>query len=368
GITRMHLEEDAGKSKHLEQEGEMRSLLDLNRCGVPLLEIVSEPDMRSPEEARAYLVELKQILEYCGVCDGDMEKGNLRCDANLSVRRKGSTEFGVRTEIKNLNSFRNLKQALAVEFKRHVDFVERGEPIIQATMLWDENAGKTRLMRSKEDAHDYRYFPEPDLPPLVLSEVWIAGVLRGLPELPDARRARYRKGFGIRPYDAVVLTATRELGDYFEIVASRVPDVQAAANFIGSALLGVLNERQIEITQSPIAPEALADILILRAQGTLSSTLAKRVLEEIIQTGKSADAIIREQGWEQVDDDGQLRQWAEGVIEAHPTHVEAYLGGKESLMGFFMGQIMQRSKGRAHPTKAQEVLLTILKQRKGEVT
>ncbi len=365
GITRMHLEEDAGKSKHPEWVGETRTFVDLNRCGVPLLEIVSEPDMRSPEEAYAFLVKLRQILRYTGVCDGDMEKGSLRCDSNISVRPKGSSEFGTKTEIKNLNSFRNVERALRFEFERQVAMLQRGERIEQATLVWDQVAGEARMMRSKEEAHDYRYFPEPDLPPLVLSEEWIEEIGRSLPELPDQLKRRLIDNYGIRPYDAEVLIAERSLCDYFERVVEGGAEPQAAANFIGSELLRVLKERRLEADRSPVPAEALAELLRLVADGTLSSKLAKQVFEEMVETGRPARAIVEEKGLVQVDDSAQLLAWVREVLDGNPKEVGAYLAGKETLLRFFMGQVMKASRGKANPKKVQELLREELEKRRG---
>jgi aspartyl-tRNA(Asn)/glutamyl-tRNA(Gln) amidotransferase subunit B len=364
-IKRMHLEEDAGKSKHPKRAGQTRSLVDLNRCGVPLLEIVSDPDLRTPGESVAYMVKLREILRYCDVCDGDMEKGSLRCDANISVRAKGCMTLGTRTEIKNLNSFRNVERALAFEFRRQVEILERGGEIERATLLWDQGREVARVMRSKEETQDYRYFPEPDLPPLVLSDAWIEEVRRWLPELPAARRERLVRDYGIRPYDAELLSATRALADYFEAVAARVPDAQGAANFIGSDLLRLLNERHLEIDESPVGAQALAELLGLLAEGTLSGKLAKRVFAEMVTTGKRAGEIVKAKGCLQVGDEPRLMAWVSEVLDAHPRQVEAYLSGREGLLRFFVGAVMKVSGDRAHPQKARALLVGQLERRRG---
>ncbi len=363
GIERMHLEEDAGRSRHPEWVGETRTLIDLNRCGVPLLEIVSEPSIRTPSEGVDYLAKLKQLLQYLDACDGDMEKGSLRCDANLSVRIAGEDRLGTKTELKNLNSFRHVERALSFEFERQVGLMEAGGEVAAATLLWDAERGEARVMRSKEEAHDYRYFPEPDLPPLVLDEAWIDEIRSGLPELPAVRRERLVTAYGIRRYDAALLAAERGLADYFEAVAAEVPDPQAAANFISTELLGLLRNGRQEIAQSPVAPGALAQLLRLVAQGTLSSKLAKQILPEMARTQRGAEEIARERGWVQVDDAQQLRAWVREVLEAHPAEVAAYAAGRAGLLQFFMGEVMRHSQGRAHPRRAQAMLREALGER-----
>jgi aspartyl-tRNA(Asn)/glutamyl-tRNA(Gln) amidotransferase subunit B len=359
-LVRMHLEEDAGRSQHPERSGERTTRVDLNRCGTPLLEIVSAPDLRTPEEARAYLVRLKQILQYCAVSDADMEKGGLRCDVNISVRPAGEERLGTPAELKNLNSFRHVERALAAEITRQVARLRRGETVSRETRLWDPAGGRTHAMRDKEAEHDYRYFPEPDLPPLILDPDWIAAIERSLPEMPDRRRARLVTQYGIRPYDARLLTATRELADYFEAVAARAPDAQIAANLVGSELLGLLHEQKLEVTACPIRPQALADLAGLRAKGTLSSKLIKQVLAEMLASGEGPEAIIRSRGWVQVEDGTQLRAWVIALLETHPQEVADYRKGKTALLEFFMGQLMMRSQGRAHPEKARALLEELL--------
>jgi len=355
-LVRLHLEEDAGRSRHPERAGETRTLVDLNRCGVPLIEIVSAPVIRTPAEAHAYLAEMRLILRYCGVCDGDMEKGSLRCDANVSVRPRGTTVLGAKIEVKNLNSLRHVERALASEIERQSALLAQGGVLETATALWDPVRGETRVMRTKEEAPDYRYFPEPDLPPLRLAPEWIASVRTALPELPQARRERLVARLGLRPYDAAVLTADPDLGGYFERVAARVGDAPAVANFVTSTLLGALRDRGLEIATCPIAPEALAPLLDLIAAGRLSHTLAKQALDAMLNTGQSVEAIVREHGWEQIDDAGAIDAWVAEAMAGHPAETAAYRAGKSGLRDFFVGQVLRLSGGRAHPQKVQDAL------------
>ncbi|MBI4466875.1 MAG: Asp-tRNA(Asn)/Glu-tRNA(Gln) amidotransferase subunit GatB [Acidobacteria bacterium] len=361
GITRLHLEEDAGKSLHEGfSDSDSKSYLDFNRCGVPLMEIVSEPDLRSPPEAYAYLIALKQVLEYIEVSDCDMEKGSLRCDANVSVRRKGDPKLGVKTEVKNLNSFRYLARALEYEINRQVAVLEQGGHIEQETRLWNLQAGRTEPMRSKEYAHDYRYFPEPDLLPLVVEAGWGERIRQKMPELPEAKRARFGRDYGLTDYDAEVLTANRALADYFEAVARAAPDPKAAANWIQSELLGALKEAGREISDSPISPEALAELLNLISNGTLSGKMAKSVFEKMLATGQSAGQVIAAEKMEQITDAGTIEKICREILAANPPQVEAYKKGKEALFGFFVGQVMKASRGQANPTLVNDTLKKLL--------
>ena len=362
-LVRLHLEEDAGRSRHPERPGETRTLVDLNRCGVPLLEIVSAPALRTPAEAHACLAEMRLILRYCGVCDGDMEKGSLRCDANVSVRRRGAGELGEKTEVKNLNSLRSVERALAAEIARQSALLAAGGVPETATALWDAARGETRVMRTKEEAPDYRYFPEPDLPPLVLDDAWIAAIRDRLPELPAARRERLMARWGLRSYDAAVLTADPELGAYFERVAERVGDAPAAAGFVTSALVGALRNRGREIADCPVAPEALAPLLERITAGQLSHTLAKQALEAMLETGQPAETILHERGWEQVDDAAAIAAWVAAAIAAHPAEAAAYRAGKTALLGLFVGAALRLSGGRAHPRRLQEAVRRALASR-----
>jgi aspartyl-tRNA(Asn)/glutamyl-tRNA(Gln) amidotransferase subunit B len=354
GIRRVHLEEDAGKSLHDRLPD--RTAIDLNRAGVPLIEIVTEPDVTSPAHARAFLVRLKQILEYLGVSDCDMEKGSLRVDANLSLRPAGATELGTKTEVKNLNSFANVERALRFEADRQARTLERGESVTQETLLWDEQAARARSMRGKEESHDYRYFPEPDLPPLVLDDEVVDGIRRELPELPAARMRRFQERLGIPGYDAGVLTASRALADYYEAVADLAGDPKAASNWVMTDVLAWLNERQITVEMFPIPPSGLAELIGLVRDGTLSTTIARTVLTGMIETSRSAAAIVEADGLAQVRDEDRLAAWVDEVIAEHPDEARRLGAGEARLMGFLMGQIMRRSGGQADPRRISELL------------
>jgi len=353
-IRRIHLEEDAGKSLHDRLPG--RTAVDLNRAGIPLIEIVTEPDLISPAHAREFLTRLKQVLEYLRVSDCDMEKGSLRVDANVSVRPAGSPHLGIKTEVKNMNSFANVERALAYEIERQIGVLEAGGSIRQETLLWDAGRGEARPMRSKEESHDYRYFPEPDLPPLVLERAEVEAIRRDLPELPDARFRRFREAYGLPAYDAEVLTATREVADYFEATARAVGDAKAASNWIMTDVLGWLNQRQCAIEDLPITPESLAALIGLVADGTLSMPLARRVFARMAETGRPPEAIVEEEGLAQVREVDRLVGWVEEVVSAHPEEVARYREGDRKLLGFFMGQIMKKSGGKADPRETSRIL------------
>jgi len=350
GITRLHMEEDTGKLVH---QGTITttpySLVDYNRAGVPLIEIVSEPDLRSPEEARIYMEKLRSIIQYTGVSDCKMEEGSLRCDANVSVRPKGSPEFGTKTEIKNMNSFRALQRALSYEVQRQIDVLEEGGRITQETRTWDEGKGVTLPMRSKEEAHDYRYFPEPDLVPLVIDRRWVEEIRASLPELPDRRRQRYLEQFGLPAYDASVLTSTIELAEYFEACTAHYPDAKTVSNWIMGDLSRLLNAHNLEITQCRIRPEQLARMLRLIDQGTISGKIAKTVFEEMFATGNDPEKIVKEKGLVQITDEGAIAAVVEEVIANHPKVVKDYRAGKEKALGFLVGQVMKATKGKANP-------------------
>ncbi|MSR78166.1 MAG: Asp-tRNA(Asn)/Glu-tRNA(Gln) amidotransferase subunit GatB [Candidatus Omnitrophica bacterium] len=354
GITRAHLEEDAGKLLH---EGiKDGSLVDYNRAGTPLLEIVSEPDIRSAEEAYDYLTSLKAILEYLEVSDCNMEEGSLRCDANVSVRPVGQEKFGTRTEIKNLNSFKAVQKAIEYEIKRQVEMIEAGEKVSQETRLWNDDTGKTALMRSKEQAHDYRYFPEPDLVPFSIAQEFIEGLRKNLPELPQARTNRFTKDFGLSPYDAAVLVQEKKLGDYFEACVKEKANSKLASNWIQSELLALLNTAKKTIEESPVTPQALAGLLRLIDNNTISGKIAKDVLPLMFETGKSADAIVKEKGLEQVTDTKLIEEIADKVIAANPKSVADFKSGKTTALGFLVGQLMKETKGKANPKLANEIL------------
>jgi aspartyl-tRNA(Asn)/glutamyl-tRNA(Gln) amidotransferase subunit B len=361
GITRLHLEEDAGKSLHEGfPDSPEKTYLDFNRCGVPLVEIVSEPDLRSPQEAYAYLTTLKQVLEYIEVSDCDMEKGSLRCDANVSVRRRGAEQFGVKTEVKNLNSFRYLARALEFEFDRQVALLENGGRIEQETRLWNLAGGRTEPMRSKEYAHDYRYFPEPDLLPLAVDAAWQERIRREMPELPAARKARFVEKYALTGYDAEVLTSTRALADYFEAVAARAASPKAAANWIQAELLAVLKDKACDITESPVSAEALAELIGLVEDGTLSGKMGKTVFQKMVASGQRASEIVAAEGMAQVTDTAAIEALCRQVLEANPDKVEQYKKGKAALFGFFVGQVMKASRGQANPEQVNEVLRRLL--------
>ncbi len=350
GITRLHMEEDTGKLVH---QGTITttpySLVDYNRAGVPLIEIVSEPDLRSPEEARIYMEKLRSIIQYTGVSDCKMEEGSLRCDANVSVRPKGAPEFGTKTEIKNMNSFKALQRALSYEVQRQIDVLEEGGRIVQETRTWDEGKGVTLPMRSKEEAHDYRYFPEPDLVPLVIDRRWVEEIRASLPELPDRRRQRYMEQFGLPAYDASVLTSTIELAEYFEACTAHYPDAKTVSNWIMGDLSRLLNVHNLEITQCRIRPEQLARMLRLIDQGTISGKIAKTVFEEMFATGSDPEKIVKEKGLVQITDEGAIAAVVEEVIANYPKVVEDYRAGKEKALGFLVGQVMKATKGKANP-------------------
>lgn len=357
-IRRIHLEEDAGKSLHDRVPG--ATAVDLNRAGVPLIEIVSEPDLRSPAHARAFLGRLKQVLEYLEVSDCDMEKGSLRVDANVSVRPRGATTLGTKTEIKNMNSFANVERALTYEIERQSGLLERDEPVIHETLLWDAGRGTARAMRSKEESHDYRYFPDPDLPPLEIDRARVDAARAQLPELPEVREGRFREQYGLPQYDAAVLTSTRAVADYFEDVARASGDAKAASNWVMTDVLGWLNQRGAPIEQFPLAAERLGELIHRVTDGTLSSSMARRVFTGMIETGRTAASIVDAEGLAQVRDERQIEDWADEVIAAFPDEVARFRGGESKLLAFFMGQVMKRSRGQADPRRATEVLRTKL--------
>ncbi len=358
GITRLHLEEDAGKSLHEGfPEAATKTAIDLNRTGVPLAEIVSEPDMRSPEEAYQYLTRLKEIILYTGVSDCNMEEGSLRCDANISVRPRGQKEFGIKTEVKNVNSFRFIRQALEYEIERHIEVLESGGKITQETRLYNAHEGRTYGMRSKEQAHDYRYFPEPDLLPLVVDEKWQAEIRASLPELPEARRQRMIKDYAITPGDAYTLTMTRALADQFESAARNAKNPKRVANLVQSELLGRLKAQSLELDQSPISMAGVAASADLVESGVISGKMLKDLYDLCFERGKDFPAVYEEEGKpEQSQDTSALEKLADELIAANPKQVEQYRAGKKTMLGFFVGQIMKASKGQANPKLVNEVL------------
>ncbi|SFX18982.1 aspartyl/glutamyl-tRNA(Asn/Gln) amidotransferase subunit B [Thermoactinomyces sp. DSM 45891] len=352
GITRLHLEEDAGKLTH---DGDA-TLVDFNRVGMPLVEIVSEPDLRSPAEAKAYLEKIKSIIQYTGVSDVKLEEGSLRCDANISLRLFGQDEFGTKTELKNLNSFRNVERALQYEEVRQAKDLDDGKRIIQQTLRWNEETNEVKVMRSKEQAHDYRYFPEPDLVSLVISDEWKEEIRSSIPELPDSRKARYIKDWGLSSYDADQLTGTRNVADYFEQTVQAGADAKMAANWITGDLMGYLNSNNVEIHQSKITPTLLAGMTDLLQKGTISSKIAKTVFKEMIETGKEAAKIVEEKGLVQISDEGAIRSEVVKVIQANPQSIDDFKNGKDRALGFLVGQVMKATKGKANPQMVNEMI------------
>ena len=355
GIERLHLEQDAGKSLH--DQHPSKSYIDLNRSGVALMEIVSKPDLRSPEETAAYIRKLRSILRYIGTCDGNMQEGSMRCDVNVSVRKPGDP-FGTRCEIKNVNSIRFVQQAIEYEARRQIEILESGGTIDQETRLFDANRGETRSMRSKEEAHDYRYFPDPDLLPLVLDPARIAELKAALPELPDARKARFIAEYGLSPYDAATLTEERATADWYEVVvrggARRDPKI--AANWVTSELFGALNKAGLDLADSPVSADALGGLMDLLGDGTISGRIAKDVFAEMFETGRDAAAIVEEKGLRQVSDTGAIEAIVDAVLAENQDKVAEYRSGKDKLFGFFVGQTMKRSGGKANPGMVNELL------------
>ncbi|MCS7176130.1 MAG: Asp-tRNA(Asn)/Glu-tRNA(Gln) amidotransferase subunit GatB [Candidatus Kapabacteria bacterium] len=363
GIARIHMEEDAGKSLH---DVDVDTLVDFNRCGIPLIEIVSKPDLRSPREAYHYLRQIRQLVRYLGICDGNLEEGSLRCDANVSVRRRGEVKLGTKTEVKNLNSFRSVEKALEYEINRQVAVLEAGGQVQHETRLWDAVRQETRPMRTKEYAHDYRYFPEPDLVPVVVTQEWIEQVQATLPELPLQRKKRFVEQYGLPAYDAGVLCEEREIADYFEAccAALRHPSLERyklVSNWIMTEVLRLVGEQQGQGFQSPLAPEYMAELVELYADDVISSRIAKEVFAEAVRTGRSPRSIVAERGLIQVSDTAWLRELIEGVMEEHADAVVKYRSGKTNVFGFLVGQVLQRSQGRANPKLVAQLLQEYLR-------
>jgi len=353
-IHRIHMEEDAGKLVH--DELQPVSYVDFNRAGVPLIEIVSEPDITSPEEAANYLRALREILRYLEICDGNMEEGSLRCDANISLRPAGTHSLGVKTELKNMNSFKNVQKALEFEIRRQRALLERGEPVVQETRLWDAARNITITMRGKEEAHDYRYFPDPDLVPIEIDDAWIESVRSRLPELPDAKRERFMREYGLPPHDSDVLTSSKSLAAYFESVVRGFPQPKVAANWIMSELLRELKRDEREVEECPVSPENLVGLLKLIDSGVVSGKIAKTIFEEMYSTGGKAEAIVEEKGLRQVKDEDAIESIVDEVLLENTAEVAQYRGGKEKLLGFFVGQVMKKSRGKANPQMVNEIL------------
>lgn len=363
GITRIHMEEDAGKSTH---HGEF-SLINLNRSSVPLLEIVSEPDFRSSKQAAEYMRYLRSALVYLGVCDGNMDEGSLRCDANVSVRKKGETKFGTRVEIKNINSFRFVEKAIDYEAGRQIDLIEQGEKIVQETRLYDPDKNRTISMRSKEEAQDYRYFPEPDLLPLKVDRAWVERIKATMPELPMQKFKRFVKDYGLTAYDAEILTQARPIAEFYEEVAKKSKNPKSASNWVTSELQRVLNDRKIEIAASPISVQQIADIILNIDSGKISGKIGKTIFEDLAAgkySGQSIDEIIQKNGLVQVSDTKAIEAIIDKIIAANPGQVEQFRAGKDKLFGFFVGQVMKEMKGQGNPGTINEILQKKLKTEK----
>ena len=357
GITRIHMEEDAGKLIHGENLGQPdSSYVDFNRTGVPLMEIVSEPDIRSSEEAREYLLKLKAILEYLDICDCNMEEGSLRCDANISLRPKGEKKLGTKTELKNMNSFRNVQKAIEYEIKRQTHILDNDEKVIQQTRLWDTSNNETIPMRTKEEAHDYRYFPDPDLVPIVVNDEWIEKIRKDLPELPDEKRKRFVKQYKIPEYDAGVLTSSRPLADYYEQCLEMFPHPKSTSNWIMSDILRVLKRDDKEIMDCPVTPKHLTDMLKMIENRTISSKIAKTVFEEMYSSGIPPVEIVKKKGLVQISDEDSILKIIQDVLNKNQVEVEAYRNGKTKLLGFFVGQVMKETQGKANPALVNKLL------------
>jgi aspartyl-tRNA(Asn)/glutamyl-tRNA(Gln) amidotransferase subunit B len=358
GITRIHMEEDAGKLIH--SESRPVSLVDFNRTGVPLIEIVSEPDIRTPAEAVEYLKGLRNILLYLEICDGNLEEGSLRCDANISLRPMGAAEFGTKTELKNMNSFRFVRQALEYEIRRQRALLSEGREIVQETRLWDAHKGQTFSMRGKEEAHDYRYFPDPDLMPVRIETAWLESLRASLPELPTARADRFQREFGLPAYDAEVLTGDKALADYFEACLQEFPQPKQVSNWIMVEIMRELKKEESGIASLKISPRDLGQLLALVDRGAISGKMAKTVFEEMINTGREPEAIVKEKGLVQISDAGALEDQAREILAAHPKEVADYKAGKTKVLGFFVGQLMKKTKGQANPQLANEIFRRLL--------
>ena len=358
GLTRIHMEEDAGKSIH---DLDVDTLVDVNRCGVPLIEIVSEPDLRSPHEAHQYLLMIKQIVTYLGICDGNMEEGSLRCDANVSVRLKGEKKFGTKTEVKNMNSFRHVERALEYEINRQITLIEDGGIVVQETLLWDADKNIAISMRSKEEAHDYRYFPDPDLVPVLVDENWIAAVASSVPELPKERRNRFVNEYRLPKYDADILTVEKELADYYEQAAGKLtrrnPEgFKSISNWVMTDVLRVVNDEHVPLSDFPVSPENLASMVNLIGEGVISGKIAKDVFDEMLKTKEHPKAIVERKGLVQVSDTGALEKIVDAILTANPAQLEEFRKGKIQLLGFFVGETMKATKGKANPKIINEIL------------
>lgn len=355
GLTRIHMEEDAGKSIH--DQDPYNTLVDLNRAGTPLIEIVSEPDLRTPQEAYAYLTKIKQIVQYLEICDGNMEEGSLRCDANVSVRPRGREKFGTRTELKNMNSFRNVEKAIEFEIYRQIELIESGGEVVQQTRLWDTSKNQTRIMRSKEEAHDYRYFPEPDLPPIIVTSEMLDEIKEELPELADVRQKRFADEYGMSEVDAITITEDRYLADFFEEVAEAANNPKAASNIVLSDVLRVLNEQSINIKEFNVSAARLAELIKLKEEDKINSSAMQTIFDAMLDNEKSAEELAKEMNLIQVSDTGFLEELVDEIIANNPDEVERFKGGKKQLMGFFVGQAMKASKGKANPKMVTQMVM-----------
>lgn len=363
-IKRIHMEEDAGKSIH--DRGDC-TLIDVNRCGVPLIEIVTEPDINTPDEAYLYLTKIKQIVQYLNICDGNMEEGSLRCDANVSVRLKGEKILGTKTEIKNMNSFRNVERALNFEINRQIDLLENGGEVIQQTLLWNADLNEAFPMRTKEEANDYRYFPDPDLVPVLVDEKWKNEISNYLPELPEQRKERFISQYNLPEYDSEILTSTKSLADYYEKVISVTNDYKSASNWIMVDVLKVINDNKIDINEFIISPENLGKLINLINDGTISGKIAKDVFEIMLEENKSPEEIVKEKNLVQITDTTELENIIERILDNNQNQIKEYLEGKEKVLGFFVGQIMKETKGKANPKLVNEILKEKLKRLKTSV-
>ncbi|MCJ8014479.1 Asp-tRNA(Asn)/Glu-tRNA(Gln) amidotransferase subunit GatB [Paenibacillus sp. KQZ6P-2] len=360
GITRLHLEEDAGKLTHI--DGGYASLVDFNRVGTPLVEIVSEPDISSPEEARAYLEKMRAIMQYCEVSDVKMEEGSMRCDANISIRPYGQKEFGTRAELKNMNSFRGVQKGLEYEEFRQAEILDEGGVVVQETRRWDEAQGKTLTMRGKEEAHDYRYFPDPDLVKVYIDEEWKNRIRETIPELPDARKERYTSEYGLPSYDAEVITSSKPIADLFEDSLKYTKDAKSVSNWIMGELLGYLNSNNLEFSEVKMTGQGLGEMIGLIEKGTISTKIAKTVFKEMLESGKLPQKIVEEKGLVQISDEGAIKAIVEQVVAANPQSVEDYKAGKQKAIGFLVGQVMKESRGKANPAIVNKLLEEVLMQ------
>lgn len=362
GITRVHMEEDAGKNIH--DSRTHSSLVDLNRAGVPLLEVVSEPDIRSAEEASTYLKVLRQIVRWLGISDGNMEEGSLRCDANISLRPRGSMKFGTRAEVKNMNSFRHVEHAIDYEIARQASVIKGGGTIVQETRLYDPVSGSTHAMRGKEESADYRYFPDPDIPPLRIEESWVAAISEKMPKLPHERKMELITSFGLSDYDSAVLTADRQSVEFFEEVNSVCGNAKAACNWVTTELFGALKKAALGIEKSPVSATSLGELIKLIDSDVISGKIAKGVFEEMFETGQSPEAIVSAKGLKQIDDDDSIREAVLRTFEENPDQLKKFMGGNDKLLGFFVGQVMKLTGGSAHPKKVNALILAELEKLK----